>query len=313
MVYLTSMRRADSALALAALHSLEGLREARVAAISVTGSGLAAAAYCDAVSRFYNLGPAPNSNRLLPVGLTLSDPLPADPPMTLVGKEFPSSIRRPVDTAEVPAQFRNSLTFIQDNNVVVVLSGDAAPLAQSMALAGTMGLVKAKVKLLVVVDSGEAGNAGALRQVLADWPGAVVLLPRELGEAVPYPAVSIENDFTWAPRHPIVEAYRAYRPMPYDAPSYDLAAMVYAVRPESGMFKLSEPGAIQITENGSMHFAAGGGTHRRMELDPVRKEEIRKSFIDLCSAKPVVRRPFRPPSAVKPPPSPPAKPKPATP
>src|SRR5437016_2090629 len=82
IVYLTTMSRADSALALALIHGFEGKQEARIGAVAICGSGLGAAAFCDAVGRFYSVtGRLPNTNTLLPVGLAAAGPLAADSPM----------------------------------------------------------------------------------------------------------------------------------------------------------------------------------------------------------------------------------------
>jgi hypothetical protein len=32
----------------------------------------------------------------------------------------------------------------------------------------------------------------------------------EIGQALPFPARSIEQDFCWAPEHPVMDAYRNY-------------------------------------------------------------------------------------------------------
>jgi hypothetical protein len=52
VVYNTSMSRPDAALALAALYAASS-RGVRVGSVCVTGSGLAAAQFCDIVARFY--------------------------------------------------------------------------------------------------------------------------------------------------------------------------------------------------------------------------------------------------------------------
>ena len=63
----------------------------------------------------------------------------------------------------------------------------------------------------------------AARKLFAEWPTPIVASGYEVGEALPFPASSIENDFSWSPAHPVVEAYKAYRPMPYDARTWDMA------------------------------------------------------------------------------------------
>jgi hypothetical protein len=51
------------------------------------------------------------------------------------------------------------------------------------------------------------------------------LLRKDVGEARPFPGAAVEKAFAWAPAHLVADAYRAFKPMPYDAPAYDLAAV----------------------------------------------------------------------------------------
>jgi hypothetical protein len=128
--------------------------------------------------------------------------------------------------------------------------------------------------------------------VLAEWPGSIVACGSEIGEALLYPASSIEKDFAWAPAHPVIDAYTANKPMPYDAPTWDMAAMLYAGRPNEGYFKLSEPGVIKIRDDAGTEFtASANGKHRYLILDPLQKDRIIKAYTELASAKPVPRRP----------------------
>ena len=90
-----------------------------------------------------------------------------------------------------------------------------------------------------------------------------------MGDALPYPGASIEKDFAWAPAHPVVDAYRALKPMPYDAPAAALAAVLYAVHPDDGYFKLSDPGTISVLDDGRTRFTpAADGKHRYLIVDP---------------------------------------------
>src|SRR5437588_12387663 len=76
----------DDALALAMLYGFDGKNEARVISISVSNSNLQAAAFCDAVSRFYS-EPAGGSGLgafarpPMPIGMALHAPAPAAAPM----------------------------------------------------------------------------------------------------------------------------------------------------------------------------------------------------------------------------------------
>ena len=69
-----------------------------------------------------------------------------------------------------------------------------------------------------------------------DWPTPIVVSGFEVGMALPFPAASIEHDFAYVPDHPVAEAYRSYMKMPYDRPTWDLTAVLYAVRPDEEIF-----------------------------------------------------------------------------
>jgi hypothetical protein len=85
-----------------------------------------------------------------------------------------------------------------------------------------------------------------------------------------------------------VDAYRAYRPMPYDAPSHDLAAAHYAVHPDSGFFQLSDAGSLTVANDGNLRFTVeSGGRIRSLKVDPAQKDKIIQAFVEITSAKPI--------------------------
>jgi hypothetical protein len=304
VIYNTTMSRPDAALALAMLHGYEGKREARIAAIAVNGSGLGAAKFCDAVGRFYaGPGPMPNSNTRLPIGLAADDTLPPDEPMvkSVLDRRgdkgepiYPCAISGVSDTADVLALIRNSLTDTADANAVVLLSASATCLARVLDLPLVKELVTSKVKSLLICDSGVHQDVAAVRKMLAEWPAPIVFCGRQVGDALRFPGSSIEKDFAWTPAHPAADAYRAWQAMPYDAPSWDMAAMLYAVHPDAGFFQLSEPGTIQVLDDGSLQFRQSAeGKHKSLSFVPAEKDKIIKAYIDISSAKPVPRPTFR--------------------
>ena len=119
---------------------------------------------------------------------------------------------------------------------------------------------------------------------------SIVTVGTEVGEALPYPAASIEKDFSWAPAHPFVDAYRAFKPMPYDAPAPALAAVLHAVHPDEDYFKLSDPGTITVLDDGRTRFTpSADGKHRYLIVDPAQKERIVSLYTALVSAPPAPR------------------------
>ena len=316
----------DDVLALALLFGLEGKAESRVVAIGVSYPNLAAAAFCDSIARFYT-GPF---SRLLPIGLTTAaKPAPDTPMMSaLLARRdakgdpiYPRTIRSLNDTAEPHAMLRNALTAQHDQNAIVVLIGPATNLAALLTLPGAKELIAQKVRYLVVMGGGYPsspepeynikGDVPAAKKVFAEWPTPIVASGAEVGDAILYPGASIEKDFSWAEVHPVVDCYRAYKPMPYDTPSWDLTAALYAVRPKENYFKLSDPGNITVLDDGKTNFtAAADGKHRYLIVDPAQKDRIIAAYTELISAKPM--RPQRPRPQQQqqqaPPPAQPAKP-----
>ena len=298
VVYITSMSRPDAALALAMLYDFQGKRESRMGSVCVNGSGLGAAIFCDIVYHFYTPGPARNANDVLPTGLAADGPMPADPPMVkpALASSYPRGIKRVSDTSLAESVIRNGVIFNAEG--VMILSAPATCLAKSLDIQGTKDIYKERVRMLVVVDSGAPQDVKAMRRVLAEFPAPIVFCGEDVGDALPYPASSVAKDFLWAEgHHPVYDAYTAYHPMPYDAPSYDMAGALYAVHPENGLFSLSEPGSLVVDDDGRLKFAPGGGKVRSLIVDVARKNRIIETYIEIASAKPV------PPAARRPKPA----------
>jgi hypothetical protein len=305
VVYNTTMSRPDSVLALALLYGFQGKRESRIGSVSINGAGLGAAIFCDIVQRFYTPGPLHNGNQTLMPGLAADGALPQDAPMMKAvldrkndkgEPQYARSIRRVSDTSLPEAVIRNGVIF--NSEAVMILSAPATYLAKSLDLDGVKDLYRQRVKMLVLVDSGEPHDIPALRKVIADFPSPIVFCGKEIGDALPFPGASIDKEFAWAPAHPIVDAYHAFRPGVYDFPSYDLAAVLHAVHPDKGFFRLSEPGGITVGDDSGMRFKAGAGKARSLIFDPAQKDKIIEAFVTVAGAKlPAPQQRFRPPAA----------------
>jgi hypothetical protein len=198
--------------------------------------------------------------------------MPADTAMLTapLSHDYPRQVAKLTDTADPAASIRNALTTQQDQHCAVVLAGPPTNLLAALALSGVKDLVASKVKFLVI-----AGEANASENLLTEWPTRIVIAGDEVGRALPFPGASIEKDFAWAKEHPIVDAYRAFEAMPYDAPASALAAALYAVRTKENYFKLSD------------------GKPAKLVVDPEQKDRILTAYTELISAQPVDRFPRR--------------------
>jgi len=306
--------RIDALLAVAMLNGLIAKTEARRIALCVSRPNIKAAQLADVVSGFYvgrviaGPGGGVGGNPAGMIGMPETGPAGEDPaPITATlakkgpdgGPLYTSQIVRLLDTADDAVLLRNMLLAQNDGNATIVLAGQASGLTRLLSLYGARPQIEAKCKQLVVAIGGYPGggpdpeikaDVAAARTMFAEWPTPLIAVGAEVGAAVPYPAASIEKDFAWAPAHPVADAYRTFKPMPYDAPASALAAVLYAAHPEDGLFTLSPPGTITVSDDGRTQFTPGGaGKHRYVIVEPAQKAQIAGLYTALVSAPPAPR------------------------
>jgi len=312
----TDFATIDSVLAVSLLFGLQAKNDCKVAILTMSRPNLAVAGFADAVQRFYH-GPAGTFSQLPPIGMTTAGSPGETSPAFVVPFEkkkpdgtpvYKNEVKRVIETGDPNTLFRNYLEAQNDQNAFFVLSGPATNLAAALEFPGMRDLIKAKVKYLVLAggafpdgpaEAHVKADIPAARKVLADWPTPVVASGVEVGAALEFPGASIDKQFAEAvPDNPVADAYRAYQAMPYNAPSWAMAAVLYAARPKEGYFKLSGPGKINVAADGRTTFAAEEqGNHQYLMVDPSQKEKITLAYVELASAKPEPPRRFRPPAA----------------
>ena len=291
----------------AALSMLHALGRGRLIGVGVHYSSLDAAAFCDAVARFYGVGGG------LPIGVPEEGPKLADVPMLRVPLAMKNEegqpllrhvIRSITDTADPTVVFRNALLTQQDKQGFAVLAAPATNFARTLQLYRAREVVTSKVRLLIMAAGSFSGTAAdpriradiaSARKLLTEWPSPVVAVGIEAGEAVPFPARSIETDFAPMPNHPLIAAYRAYRagqnPEPAGFSSQSVLAAPYAANPGAAYFTMSPPGTIDVSDDGRTRFKeSSNGNHRYLIVDPAQKESITKAFIALATTRPATGR-----------------------
>jgi hypothetical protein len=306
--------RIDAMLAIAMLNGMTAKTEARRISLSVSTPSLVGAQLADVVSGFYRGRPAGGATGGvgaitegmigMPEGSAGSDDGAAlGPLLTKASAEgtplYTSAIAGLVNTAESAVLIRNLLLAQHDGNAAIVLAGPATGLVRILGLYRSGPQITAKCKVLLVAagafpagqpEASVRADVAAARKLFAEWPTPIVAVGSEVGAALPYPGASIEKDFTWAPAHPLVDAYRAFKPMPYDAPASALAAVLYAVHPDEDYFKLSDPGTISVLDDGSTRFAPGtDGKHRYLIVDSAQKDRIVSLYTAMVPAPPAPR------------------------
>ena len=308
----TDFSTIDSVLAVGLLYGLQGKNDCRVAIVTVSRPNLAVVGFADAVERFYR-EPAGNFAQVPPVGMITTGSAGETPPAFVepFRKKKPdgalvyrNQVRSVIDTGDPNTLIRNYLEAQYDGNAIFVLSGPATNLAAALTFPGLKEMIAAKVERLVIAGGAFPSGAPeahigadipAARRVFAEWPTPIVASGYEIGAGLDFPGASIDKEFSAVPDNPVADAYRAWRTMPYDAPSWAMAASLYAVRPNEGYFKLSGPGTIHVHDDRRTSFTASDqGRHQYLVNLPEQKDRILQAYVELASAKPVPRQRFRP-------------------
>jgi purine nucleosidase len=275
----------DDALALALLHALENRGECRIIAVTITKDNPWAAPYIDIVNTFYG---RPG----IPIGMVKgSGVTPEDSPMIRVPTErglYPHRLKSGADAPDAVAVLRQSLAGQPDHSVVIVQVGFSTNLAH---LLEDSGLAARKVKLLVTMAGDFAKrnpefnikmDVPSAQKLFRDWPTPIVTSGFEIGNSMLFPASSITRDFP--ANHPVADAYKNYKKFPYDRPTWDITAALYAIRPDDGYFSLSEPGTIQVGNTGVTTFVpAPAGKHRYLVMNDAQRARALEAMILLSS------------------------------
>ena len=283
--------RIGDLLALAVLYGLQSKGEMRVTAISVNRPDFAAAQFCDVVKNFYGFGGG------LPIGAADGKQSPLAVYANLLAKTddggapvYKPALKRFIDSADPATVLRNALTASQPRNSIIVASGSLATVARVLSLRGSKPLIEGTVRHAVIAEPkvpADASERLKAQQFFDEWPAPLYLCGADIGDAIRYPADSIEKDFAGPRANPIAGAYRAFGDMPYDAPTAPADAALFAVRTSMNYFKLSEPGTFRVSASGEIEFEpSAAGKQRRLTLDDAQKDNVVKALTQLASAPP---------------------------
>lgn len=292
----------DDALALAEIHGLQSRGEVKLLAVTVTKDNPWAAVYIDLVNTFYGRGD-------IPIGVVRNGKTTDDGKYNRAVAErrdakgafvYPRRLQSGSQAPDAVKLLRQVLTKEADESVTIVQVGFFTNLARlldskpdEVSPLDGRALVAKKVRLLSAMSgwfpTGDPEynvriDLPAAKKLVAMWPTPIVASGYEIGEAIRYPAESIERDFSWAKGHPVAEAYRAYDKMPYDRQTWDLTAVLYAVRPNRGYFDLSPAGKISVDIAGRTSLAVDPkGQHRYLKVSPEQARRVREAFSWICS------------------------------
>lgn len=281
----------DDALALAMLHALATRGELKLLAVTVSKGTPWAVEYVRLVDEYYG-------RSAIPVGFVHDGKTPED---GLYVKQVCALHHRQLSKTPPPEAvqlLRKTLAAEPDGAVTLIQVGFSTNLARLMesgpdaySKLNGMELIRKKVRLLTVMAGNFAKpdleynvmtDVPSASKVFGDWPTDIYFSGFEVGDAILYPASSIEHDFPAG--NPVAEAYRAYAKMPYDRPTWDLTTIVYDLRPDSDYFAVSPAGKVTVAANGATHFEPSpGGKRYFLSVNSTQAARIREACIWLSS------------------------------
>jgi uncharacterized Ntn-hydrolase superfamily protein len=297
----------DDALALGVIHALQSRGECELLAVTLSKDNEFAAPFVNLVNTFYGRGQVPIG--VVKDGKTPEDSkyirLPAEATSENGAQRYPHQLRSGKNAPEAVGLLREVLTSQPDHSIVIAVVGFSTNLARLLDSSGDARspfpgreLVARKCRLLVMMagmfsDENREKEYNvhidleAAKKVFADCPTPIVASGFEIGQAIKYPAASIEHDFGYVKHHPLREAYELYQKMPYDRETWDLTAVLYAVRPDRGYFGLSQPGTIGVDEHQITRFVPSNeGRHRYLTVTPEQVARVREALVQLASQPP---------------------------
>ncbi len=298
----------DDVLALGVIHALQSRGECDLLAVTLTKDNELCAPLVDAINHFYGRGE-------IPIGAVRGGATPEEGRFLHMVRQqdqgrlrYRHDMRSSKDAFEATALLRQILNDQPDGSVVVVQVGFSTNLARLLAspadddspLSGKE-LVQRKVKLLSMVGGAFQpinGNQHYLefnivkdipsaQTIVREWPTPIVFSTYELGDAIRYPAESIERDYRYVQHHPLEDAYRLYVPPPHNRPTWDLTSVLYAIYPERGFFSVSAAGRVSIDPDGFTRFnQEANGPHRHLIVDNSQVIRVRETLVQLASQPP---------------------------
>ncbi len=209
-----------------------------------------------------------------------------------VAKNFPNDLKSGKDAPDAAELYRKILAAQPDASVVMVAVGPLPNIAN--LLSSGADLVKKKVKLLVVMGgrypSGKEWNfeqdGPAAKKVNEEWPTPIVFSGGEVGEPIGTGARLFTET---PPENPVRKAYELYNGAGKNRSSWDQTAMLYAIKGEAGVFKLSAEGTNAVAADGKNTWSAAPGGRHRYLIKTVGDREIAKVIED-CMVQPPRRK-----------------------
>ncbi len=306
----------DDAGAMAVLHELANRGECEILAVTHCCAGPYNAGCIDAINRYFG---RPD----LPVGVFHPEDHVAtqwkDVYARAVAERFPNRFPPEAACPGTLEVLRRALAEAKDGEVIFVVTGSMYSMARLVEsgpdeISSFSGreLIRRKIRRTVVMggrfhsqwpqpivlDGNDRVDAefnilcdiSSARKVCSRWPGELVFCSYEIGLAL---HTGVELQTRGCPENPVRASYALWGAQNGETgrESWDLTAMLYAIRPDAGYWTLHEPGWVRISEDGvtSLEPAPDGRHTFLIECAPV--EEVRQALDRLLDADALRRRP----------------------
>jgi hypothetical protein len=296
----------DDVLALAMCHSLADRGACEFLGVTISKNNPLTASFVDAQNTFHH---RPD----LPIGVTKDEKAQhreskylslADSP------HYPHDLKRNEDAKDAVVLLREILAAQPDHSVTLISVGIASNLANLLKSGGGIGLVKQKVKTLSIMagaftftnganyhlEANVVNGIGYMQTVADRWPDDVPIIWSgfEIGDALPFPRISIQRDLDYTPHHIVKEAYLLHSGPEHDRPCWDQSSVLWAVYPDRGYFGLSQPGRISVNDEGFTQFKGakngkGSQRDRFLTMTPEQQSRALEAMVHLTVLPPAKR------------------------
>ncbi|MCF0233697.1 MAG: nucleoside hydrolase, partial [Thermoguttaceae bacterium] len=254
----------DDVFALAMLNNLEKRGEVELLAITITKDNQYAAPYIQLVNEFYNnpdcpIGRVDNSGvetfdgKFLKATLDATDENGA--PM------FPFDYKNDkTEYFDAVSLLRKTLAAAEDGSVVIAQVGFSTNLvnlldspADDVSSLTGRELAAKKVKFVSAMAGAFTDDLKnhteynivcdipSAKRLFAEWPTPIYVSGYDVGRRVLLTPETMNRDYEYVKFHPLKEAFKYYRGLESEQCTWDLTSILFAARPDSGYFGVSEP------------------------------------------------------------------------
>ncbi|MCA5006273.1 nucleoside hydrolase [Sphingobacterium bovistauri] len=295
----------DDALALDMLYKYQDQEQIELIGVGVNKQNDYSPKYIDILNTWYGY---PS----IPIGFVsngVEDTIPVNFAKAVVdysnneGRKFDRSLADTHQFEDAVTFYRRMLSAQKDTSVTIVSVGFLTNLANLLdsepdnfsSLSGKE-LIRKKVKKLSLMGGNFDGSnpkeynivkdVKSSAKVFLEWPTVIVVSPFEVGANILFPSEEIEKNLNYSIDQPVVVGYKAYLPMPYNRPTWDLTSILEVVDSQNNTyFDYSKSGVITVDDEGVTKFSENvNGNHRYLLVNEIQRENILKAFINIISS-----------------------------